>query len=207
MEVCYQGENNLWLVWVKLNFFFLLFIDTIFFAIVSREYRIEGPKKPDISPNWNKVFFHRPILILNMAISRVRVRGEEGGSNSFNQSTNKWSNDAQNYEKRLYHHIVLTGTNIIGCFHQKVRDSNAMILSAMFRQVIFRRYMCVEDSINEIVIFVAHKNWIKNKNLYIILFVIIVVQTALSTSVLHCCMRLQWDCNRVYIDNRFDVLY
>ena len=42
-----------------------------------------------------------------MAISRVRVRGEEGGSNSFNQSTNKWSNDAQNYEKRLYHHIVL----------------------------------------------------------------------------------------------------
>ena len=49
-----------------------------------------------------------------------------------------------------------SGTNIIGCFHQKVKDSNAMILSSMFRQVIFGRYMCVEDSINEIVIFVAH---------------------------------------------------
>ena len=49
-----------------------------------------------------------------------------------------------------------SGTNNIGCFHQKVRDSNAMILRAMFRQVIFGRYMCVEDSIDKIIIFAAH---------------------------------------------------
>ena len=49
-----------------------------------------------------------------------------------------------------------SGTNIIGCFHQKVRDSNAMILTAKFRQAIFGRYMYVEDSINEIIAFVSH---------------------------------------------------
>ena len=49
-----------------------------------------------------------------------------------------------------------SGTNNIGCFHQKVRDSNAMILTAMFPQVIFGRYMCVEDSIEKIIIFAAH---------------------------------------------------
>ena len=31
-----------------------------------------------------------------------------------------------------------------------------MILTAMFPQVIFERYMCVEDSIDEIIIFVVH---------------------------------------------------
>ena len=30
-----------------------------------------------------------------------------GGGDSFNQSTNKWSIDDQNYEKRLYNHVVL----------------------------------------------------------------------------------------------------
>ena len=49
-----------------------------------------------------------------------------------------------------------SGTNIIGCFHQKRRDSNAMILTAMFPQVIFGRYTYVEDSINEIIAFVSH---------------------------------------------------
>ena len=49
-----------------------------------------------------------------------------------------------------------SGPNIIGCFHQKVRDSNAMIITAMFRQVVFGRYMYVEDSINEIIAFVSH---------------------------------------------------
>ena len=49
-----------------------------------------------------------------------------------------------------------SGTNNFGCFHQKVRDSNAMILRAVFRQVIFGRYMCVEDSIDKIIIFAAH---------------------------------------------------
>ena len=49
-----------------------------------------------------------------------------------------------------------SGTNIIGCFHQKVIDSNAMILNAKFRQAIFGRYMYVEDTINEIIAFVSH---------------------------------------------------
>ena len=49
-----------------------------------------------------------------------------------------------------------SGTNNIGCFYRKVRNSNAMILTAMFPQVIFERYMCVEDSIDEIIIFVVH---------------------------------------------------
>ena len=38
----------------------------------------------------------------NSAMSQVC---KEWGSNSFNKSTNKWSK-AQNYEKRLYHHVV-----------------------------------------------------------------------------------------------------
>ena len=49
-----------------------------------------------------------------------------------------------------------SGPNIIGCFHQKERDSNAMIITAMFPQVIFGRYTYVEDSINEIIAFVSH---------------------------------------------------
>ena len=32
---------------------------------------------------------------------------KEWGGDSFNQSTNKWSIDDQNYEKRLYNHVVL----------------------------------------------------------------------------------------------------
>ena len=124
-----------------------------------------------------------------MAISRVRVRGGGGVTLSISPLTNGVTT-----LKTMKSGCIITwfssSKNITGCFHQKVRDSNAMILSAMFRQVIFGRYMCVEDSINEIVIFVAHTK-IKNKNLHIILFAIIVVQTALSTSVLHCCMRLQ----------------
>ena len=49
-----------------------------------------------------------------------------------------------------------SGTNIIGCFHKILRDSNATILKAMFPKMIFGRYTYVEDSINEILVFVSH---------------------------------------------------
>ena len=90
----------------------------------------------------------------NSAMAKVCKKWE--GTKSLDQFTNKWSLDDQNYEKWLYDHVVLVWYNNIGCFHQKVRDSNAMILRAVFRQVIFGRYMCVEDSIDKIIIFAAY---------------------------------------------------
>ena len=80
-----------------------------------------------------------------------------------------------------------SGTNIIGCFHQKVRDSNATILNAMFPKVIFGRYTYVEDSINDTCFCLTRKN----ETLHVILIAIIVVQTASSYSFFHCCIRLQ----------------
>ena len=137
----------------------------------------------------------------NSAMSQVC---KEWGGDSFNQSTNKWSIDDQNYEKRLYNHVVLVWYK----YHWLLSP-----ISKRFECDDFNRKVSTGDFWKIYVRWGLHQwNYCfcltrKNETLHVILIAIILVQTASSYSFFHCCIRLQWDCNRVYIDNCFAVLY
>ena len=137
----------------------------------------------------------------NSAMSQVC---KEWGGNSTNTFTNKWGDRTQDYEKRLYRQVVLVWSKYHWLLSPESKrfecdDYNGTVSTGDFWKIYVRWGLhqwnycfCLTR---------------KNETLHVILFAVIVVQTASSYSFFHCCIRLQWDCNRLYIGNCFDVLY
>ena len=129
---------------------------------------------------------------------------KSGGGNSTNTFTNKWGDRTQDYEKRLYRQVVLVWSKYHWLLSPESKrfecdDYNGNVSTGDFWKIYVRWGL---------------HQWnycfcltLKNETLHVILFAVIVVQTASSYSFFHCCIRLQWDCNILYIDNCFDVLY
>ena len=108
----------------------------------------------------------------NSAMAKVCKKW--GGTKSLDQFTNKWSLDDQNYEKRLYDHVVLVWYKQHWLLSPESKrfecdDFKGSVSTGDF----WKMYVC----------------WGLNNNLHKILFAIIVVQTALSNSFFHCCIR------------------